>query len=153
MKGRTPDAVLRSVERWHRRLRSQRTTFHEWSPSRIAPLVIVSGERADLRVYETTELICTEELQEEGRAMRHCVASYWRLCSTGQAAIWSLTVEDASGRVERLLTLEVRNGERRVVQARGQSNRMPDPAELALLARWSDIGGPSISPSLAGSPF
>jgi hypothetical protein len=115
--------------------------------------VIAAGEGADLRVYETTELICTEELQQERRAMRHCVASYWMRCSTGQAAIWSLTVEDAAGRVERLMTLEVRNDERRIVQARGQSNRMPNATELALLARWSDFGGPSISPSLAGSLF
>ena len=92
----------------------------EWKPSGIAPLVHQVGEGADRRVYETSELICTGELQEEGAAMRHCVATYWDLCATGQSSIWSMTVEDASGRVERLLTLEVRNGERMIVQARGR---------------------------------
>ena len=140
MKGRTPDAMLRSVEQWHRRLATLPMTFREWKPSGIVPLVLVEGSGADRRVFETTELICTEELQQEGRAMRHCIASYWQRCATGQTSVWSLTVEDASSRVERLLTLEVRNGQRRVVQARWASNRMPTAAELAILDRWTGLG-------------
>ena len=146
MKGRTPDAMLRSVEQWHRRLATLPMTIREWKPSGIVPLVLVEGVGAERRVFETTELICTEELQQEGQAMRHCIATYWQLCSAGQTSVWSLTVEDASGRVERLLTLEVRNGQRRVVQARGASNRMPTAAELAILDRWSGLIGPSNTP-------
>lgn len=145
MKGRTPEAMLRAVEQWHRRLGSQRMAFSEWKPSGIVPLVIVVGEGADRRVFETTELICTEELQQEGQAMRHCIASYWRQCESGQTSVWSMTVEDASGRVERLLTLEVRNGQKQVVQARGDSNRMPTASELRVLDRWEVVGGPSLS--------
>ena len=98
---------------------------------------------AERRVFETTELICSEELQQEGQAMRHCIATYWQRCSAGQTSVWSLTVEDASGRVERLLTLEVKYGQRRVVQARGASNRMPTAAELAILDRWTGQISPS----------
>ena len=140
MKGRTPDAMLRSVEQWHRRLATLPMTFREWKPSGIVPLVLVEGVGADRRVFETTELICSEELQHEGQAMRHCIATYWQRCSAGQTSVWSLTVEDASGRVERLLTLEVRNGQRRVVQARGLANRMPTVAELAIMDRWTGLG-------------
>ncbi len=146
MKGRTPDAMLRSVEQWHRRLASQPMTYREWKPSGIVPLVVVEGAGADRRVFETTELICTEELQQEGQAMRHCIATYWQRCSTGQTSVWTLTVEDASGRIERLLTLEVGNGQRRVVQARGLANRMPTVEELAILARWTGLRGPHHSP-------
>jgi hypothetical protein len=141
MKGRTPDAMLRSVEQWHRRLASQPMTYREWKSSGIVPLVVVEGMGADRRVFETTELICSEELQEEGRAMRHCIATYWQRCATGQTSVWSLTVEDASGRVERLLTLEIRNGQRTVVQARGLANRMPTVEELAILDRWTELRG------------
>ena len=76
MKGRTPDAMLRSVEQWHRRLATLPMTFREWKPSGIVPLVLVEGSGADRRVFETTELICTEELQQGGQAMRHCIATY-----------------------------------------------------------------------------
>ncbi len=153
MKGRTPDAILRSVEQWHRRLRSHRMTPKEWRSSGIVPLVVERGEGEERKVFETTELICTEELQQEGQAMHHCVASYWRQCSMGQTSVWSFTVENASGSVERQLTLEVGNKQRQIVQARGQSNRLPNEAELALLARWSDSGGPSLSRSIRISPF
>src|SRR5258708_2286000 len=82
----------------------------------------------------------SDELEEEGRAMGHCVATCSRLCESVQSSIWSLNVEDASGGVERLLTLEVRNGERRIVQARERSNRPPSAEELGVLARWEDLG-------------
>jgi hypothetical protein len=153
MKGRTPDALLGAVERWHRRLASERPAISmEWKPSGIAPLVHRVGEGADRRVYETSELICTEELQAEGAAMRHCVATYWNLCATGRSSIWSMTVEDVAGRVDRLLALEVRNGERLIVQARGEANRTPTPEELRVLALWEYSSGPSLSRSLFPEP-
>jgi hypothetical protein len=117
----------------------------EWKPSGTASLVHRVGEGAERRVYETTELICTEELQAEGAAMRHCVATYWDLCASGQSSIWSLTVEDATGRVERLLTLEVRSGQRMIVQARGKANRQPTSEGLRALALWTESGGPALS--------
>ena len=79
------------------------------------------------------------------------MAPYWRQCAAGRTSVWSMTVEDATGHVERLLTLEVGNGQRLVVQARGQSNRMPTHSELAVLERWEDSGGPSPS-ALIGEP-
>lgn len=145
MKGRTPDALLRAVDRWHRELGAARpAVVMEWKPSGIAPLAHAVGDGPDRRLYATTELICAGELQEEGTAMRHCVASYWSLCASGQSSIWSLTAEDAAGRVERLLTLEVRSPERMIVQARGLANRPPTPEELGLLAHWGDAGGPGL---------
>jgi hypothetical protein len=153
MKGRTPEALLRAVERWHRRLGSERPAVGmEWRPSGIAPLVHRVGEGADRRVYETSELIGTEELQEEGASMRHCVATYWNLCASGQSSIWSLTMEDTLGRVERLLTLEVRNGQRMIVQARGEANRPPTSEELHVLALWGEAGGPSLSRWIRNEP-
>jgi hypothetical protein len=44
--------------------------------------------------------------------MRHLVATSRDRRASGQSSIWSLMVEDVAGRVERLLTLEVRNGQR-----------------------------------------
>lgn len=153
MAGRTPESLLRCVEAWHKGLGSRRLGVSaRWKPTGIVPLVREEGEGADRRVYEVAELISSEELEEEGRAMGHCVATYWRLCESGQSSIWSLTVEDASGLVERLLTLEVRNAQRLVVQARGKSNDPPTVAQLAVLGRWADSGGPSLSELIADPP-
>src|SRR5262249_53421266 len=120
----------------------------EWRPSGITPLVEEVGTGKVRHVYETTELIATDELVEEGQAMRHCVAAYWMRCASGQSSIWSLTVEDHAGRVERLLTLEIAREDRRIIQARGRANRRPTVDELGILARWEDAGGPPLSRGL-----
>lgn len=145
MKGRTPEALVRAVERWHRDL-SSRVWLKpmEWTPSGITPLVHEAGTGEGRRVYETTELISTEELVEEGRAMRHCVAAYGMRCASGQSSIWSMTVEDHAGRVERLLTLEIQREDRRIIQVRGCANRRPTVDEIGILARWEDAGGPPL---------
>jgi hypothetical protein len=154
MKGRTPEALLRAVEGWHKRLGSKRTaTSHDWQLSGIIPQVCEGGEDVSRRVFETAELSSAAELQVEGAAMDQCVATSWKLCAFGQTSIWSLTVEDASGRVDRLLTLEVRNAERRIVPVRGQSNRLPTVEEHHLLALWGDSGGPSLSRGIAPDPL
>ena len=150
MKGRTPEAMLRAVDRWHRRLGSTRpAVVVEWNPSGIKPLVV---EGASRRVYVTSELISSEELQQEGAAMRHCVATYWNVCASGRSSIWSMTVEDSSGQVTRLLTLEVSNAERLVVQARGEANRPPTSEELRILSLWSESGGPALSRWFCAEP-
>ena len=130
MKGRDPETLLRSVADWHRRLNRQkaaRVTY--WEPSGIPPFRHEEGKDENRKVYTISELLCSRDLDAEGRAMGHCVATYWRLCESGQSSIWSLTVEDASGRVERRLTLEVRSGQWIIVQARGKSNLPPSAEE------------------------
>jgi hypothetical protein len=106
----------------------------------------------DRKVSAITELISSEELVEEGKAMEHCVASYWMMCALGQSSIWSLTFEDASGQVTRLLTLQVRNDQREIVQARGRANRPATQGERFILGCWADAGGPSICRWCIGDP-
>jgi hypothetical protein len=136
--------LLRAIERWHRSIGSRRVTFASWKPSRIPPLTVVEDGEAGPKTYAITELVSTEELQEEGLAMGHCVATYGALCQSGQSSIWSLTVEDGSGRIDRLLTLEVRNWRREIVQARGKFNRPPYRDEFQVLALWAQAGGPRL---------
>ena len=120
----------------------------EWAPSGIVPLVLIAGVGAEQERFETTELIGTDELVAEGRAMNHCVGSYGKLCRDGLASIWSLTVEDAAGQVKRLLTLQVGGAQPAIVQAQGHHNRRPTTAELVLLTRWAIEGGPPLAPAV-----
>lgn len=146
MKGRTPASLLRDVEAWHKRQGSERkATGLDWKPSGIAPFTLRGGEGIDRKTYAVTELICDAELEEEGSAMGHCVATYRMLCWMGRSSIWSLTVEDSIGRTQRLLTLQIRNEDRALIQARGVSNRVVNAEEVRILRRWEDLGGPTFS--------
>ncbi len=151
MTGRRPDAMLRAVADWHRWLATARRPFASWAPSTFLPLTLAipATEITGTNIYAITELICTTELAEEGAAMGHCVATYANLCRTGQSSVWSLTAEDANGHVERLLTVQVSNWQRLIVQARGKCNRVAYPEEAAVLAKWTQAGGPALSAALA----
>ncbi len=152
MRGRTAAAMLRAVDRWHTASASTPAASSiEWKPTGIPPLLLSVGDGAQRRTYETIELITAEELGAEGRAMRHCVGSYWRQCASGEISIWSMTLEGTSA-VVRLLTLEVQNASRCIVQARGPCNRLVTEEELSILSRWADAGGPSYSRWLIAGP-
>lgn len=143
MAGRTPDALLREVEAWHGRLaREGAAEGLRWRASGIAPFEEVSGtaEGRNMKVWRVRELLSGAALSEEGRAMRHCVASYARSCAEGAASIWTLEREDGAG-VDKRLTLEVANARRQLVQARGALNRRPQPEETEVLRRWAAQAG------------
>jgi PcfJ-like protein len=150
MKGRDPKTLLRSVADWHRRLGREgagKATY--WAPSGFATFRMEEGEGETRRVFTIAELLSSTELIEEGRAMGHCVGSYAPSCASGRVSIWTLKVTDAWGQETRLLTLEVWNTNRQIVQARRKFNMPPSPKELSILGRWADSGGPALSKWLA----
>jgi hypothetical protein len=150
MKDRTPEALLRSVADWHRDLGRHRTApVISWDSSGIAPYRFVEGQGDNERVFTITELLSSRELIEEGRAMSHCVGSYAHSCVSGRVSIWTLKLLDASGQETRLLTVEVVNHTRQIVQARGKLNMIPTSDHRAILRRWADSGGPAMSKWLA----
>ncbi len=146
MKGRNPVTLLRSVADWHRQLGRERTKKASfWEPSGIEPFRFEEGKGENAKVYTIGELLSSRELLEEGIAMSHCVSTYAGSCASGQVSIWTLKVADAGGNVTRLLTLEVRNPNRQIVQARQKFNKLPSPKELLILRRWTNAGGPTLS--------
>jgi hypothetical protein len=127
MKGRTPDALLKRVAEWHETLaRLGKRGRQVWSPSGIAPLDreeadTLSPARCRWQIVEITETLA---LAEEGREMRHCVRTYQEACVEGKTSIWSLrlTLSD-NPQTRRLLTIEVNNHRRAVVQVRAKCNQ------------------------------
>jgi len=80
-------------------------------------------------------------LLTEAAYMRHCVGRYWRRCSKGNSAVFSLSqypLEMEPGRMIPRLTIEVHPATRRVVQVRGRWNRPPDPFERNLIRIWAE---------------
>lgn len=71
-------------------------------------------------------------LRKEGEAMRHCVSSYWYRIESGHTSIWTLQRENV-----RQLTIEVDNGTRAIVQARGPCNHPATHEQVRVLHHWA----------------
>ena len=147
MRGRTADTLLRHVSAWHTQLgREQRTGPAQWKSSGIAGLSLIEGheQSKNMRRWTITELLNGDALVNEGREMRHCIATYARSCANGHSSVWSMQCENAEGR-ERVLTIEVRPSARTVMEARGRFNAAPTPQAMRILRQWTEKAGLSLA--------
>ncbi len=142
MQGRTPAALLRQVESWHRALAKTEQPKADWPSSGIDAFEFEEGgERGgNLKIWTLTELVSTKALVAEGRKMKHCVATYAHSCANGTCSIWTLEVETFEGR-SKILTVEVQNGARLICQARGKCNMLPGEKHRGILRRWAEQAG------------
>jgi len=149
MKGRTVDAFLRDARAWHVELSKMRMVRQSYfRPSGFKPFVTVKNDSAGERtVWRVEEILDAKSLFEEGRRMGHCVYSYGGAVQSGMTSIWIVTMEDGKGPTGRwaMLTIEVRNQTRSIVQARGRFNRMPTNDERTILARFAAQNGLTVA--------
>lgn len=98
----------RSQQYWHRHRPRPAANIYQMERRslRWKPIIenSVTEMNADDQRWQFVELTTSEALQEEGRAMRHCVAGYDGDCHRGKSHIFS--VRDAKG--QRISTLELR---------------------------------------------
>jgi hypothetical protein len=145
MKGRTAENILRQVERWHRELnRATCDSSMTWTTCGIPGYERVEGSEGSQTVVRIDEILTSADLQQEGRAMRHCVASYARSCAHGISAIYSLKRDDGSG-YERRLTIQLDVASKRIVQARGRYNALPLSLDQRYLRNWATAAGLAIA--------
>ncbi len=136
MKGRTPAALLRDVNCWHRQLQMVgRNSALRWRHSGIQEFQLVEGERAQ-SVWTIRQILGSEMLTQEGSQMKHCVGSYARSCYQGQTSIWTMRLTKKQA-TDRVLTIEVIPTSRVICQAKGRANRAPKEHELNILRRWA----------------
>ena len=142
IKGRTPVALQRGMREWHHHLGRRRSIRHvEFRRSDLQPLDLVRNVR-DPRgnrvreVWHFREILDSTTLFDEGRAMGHCVYSYVPAIERLECSIWTLTLEDTTGHWRRL-TIEVHPSMRRIVQARGRFNGLPEPRDMVALREWA----------------
>jgi hypothetical protein len=141
MNGRTVEGVLRQVERWHRELnRSTIKGALVWPTCGIPGYERIEGTEGSQKIVRIDEITTSAELMCEGRAMRHCVASYARTCARGASAIFSLKLDSGTG-LDRRLTIELDVRSKRIVQARGRFNALPQPVEERYLRNWATSAG------------
>lgn len=148
-KGRTLASALNLVNAWHENLirearaLGQQRIDNNWAARQalIANMNIkysaIRGIPPAWKLHDKLREVEVEmrqignytDLVNEGRAMRHCVASYHSLCERDICAIFSLRING-----ERTGTIEVRG--KNVVQARGPCNRELDKYSLKCLRNW-----------------
>jgi len=148
MKGRTVESFLRDARAWHvelAKLRMVRQSF--FRASGFKPLTTTVRKDEVRTVWRVEEILDAKSLFEEGRRMGHCVYSYGGAVQSGMTSIWIMTMEDGKGPTGRwaMLTIEVRNQTRSIVQARGRYNRMPTAEERTILARFAAQNGLSVA--------
>jgi len=145
MKGRTVESILRQVERWHRDL--NRATIDNstvWPTCGIPGYERIEGIEGSQTIVRIDEIVTSADLQQEGRAMRHCVASYARTCARGASAIYSLKRDDGTG-YDRRLTIQLDVLSKRIIQARGRFNALPLPLDERYLRNWATAAGLTIA--------
>ena len=143
MRRRTPETLLGQVEAWHGELgREAKSGELEWFGSEIGKFHTLEGSEAarNMKFWSIRELLSSDELIDEGRALGHCVSTYARSCHTGRSSIWSLEIEDENGR-RKILTIEVAPQAKLIRQVRGKRNRSATPKEKDLLGRWAEQEG------------
>jgi hypothetical protein len=140
IKGRSPASMHRLVEAWHRGLGVQSTSALSWSRSRLRPLAFeeppLEPDRPPVR-WQLVELTSSAELQAEGKALRHCVASYARLCLWKRSQIWSLRRSKDSSTFRSVATIEIDPMARAIIQARGLRNRAMSWRARELMLLWA----------------
>lgn len=142
MKGRSVLALLRGTREWHGTLaRQSEARRRVFKPSGFQPMDLDRSRKSSngkrlTEVWHLREVLDSASLADEGRTMGHCVYSYAHSIERGECSIWTLTLEDGTGHWRRL-TIEVRNNARRIVQARGRFNKLPQPLDLIPLNAWA----------------
>ena len=128
-RGRTGASLLQMMEDWHRDLHRRQTPFVRFAKARINEVAFELEFEGVTAGWRFLRLQDSHALAEEGRLMRHCVASRTHACRSGRHSVWR-AVRTLEGREEHCLTLEVtRQGV--PVEVRGLANRWPAPAESA----------------------
>ncbi len=160
MKGRSGIALLSRMEEWHRDLAKEtRRPGREWESCGLNGIQMTKKEESTgiASIWTLDELLSTKALIEEGKAMRHCVASYASSCARGSNSIWSLKIKEGEdGNPRRVMTVEADNLRKQVCQARGRCNKRPGEKRASprlsfapdIIKRWAAQEGLSIASHL-----
>ena len=137
MDGRTVKSILRLADAWHLELgRKKKSGSFSWRQSGIrGHQFFEKGEEYD-RQWTIQELLDSDALYADGRAMRHCVYTYADRCRRGETTLWSLRLRVKEGE-KRMATIEVNPHRRAVVQVRGKCNSRPGARSLEILRQWA----------------
>jgi len=142
LKGRTLSSLLKQSEEWHKRA-SYMKDNQVWNS---CGLYSYKAEITQGKVV-MEELTAAQLLADEGRTMKHCVATYTPYCVNGKTAIFSLRKYEF-GLVDILATIEVNLATKTVMQAKAKLNRKINEEATKHLTAWAKKNGLMVNPFL-----
>ena len=87
-------------------------------------------------IWSITQLLSVHKLINEGRKMKHCVASYAYKCSKHECAIFNVSCLDKDmDLIESTATIEV-SSHHEIVQIKGRYNAAVSGKVMGIIARW-----------------
>ncbi len=142
-KGRTVDSVLKFVEKWRAyvRLIKEAGVAGVFKVSAVQPMRISQGKKL-IRIRQIMNL---KNLVLEGNKMNHCVATYAGECLSGTSSIWSMSEILTIGKMKRLITIEVEEKTKKILELSGNSNRDLHEIEKRWLKMWAEKEGLKIT--------
>ena len=140
MKGRSVEGVLRQVERWHRELNRATIESQLRGPAAANPgYERIEGTEGSQTMVRIDEIVTSAELQQEGRAMRHC-DELWTL-PRGTSAIFRSSRTLGAGS-DRRLTIQLDVPSKSIVPARRSIQCAAPTARRTLyLGNLGNLGG------------
>jgi hypothetical protein len=146
LRGRTAQTVMLEIRRWPEevnRIRNVAGAARVWGSCGVGGYEqIVIDESFEIARWQIVELTSSAELVTEGRAMRHCVATFAWSATRGQCAIFALRRDDANGgATKHVATIEIVPQQRAIVQIAGACNRFAGDAAMEIIARWAALRG------------
>ena len=154
--GRTITSVIKMTNEWHEKVRreaeAQRIVrWREENRNHEKCKAIDTSNWKGMGIsqfrYETEECIWTitelrtaQNLVNEGRKMKNCVASYAYNCALGSSAIFSMErIYLESQLIGKVATLEVNPSNRTLVQAKGVCNCALTSKVMSVVIRWVQV--------------
>lgn len=136
LKGRTIVTLMRGMNEWHEELaKIKKVSGIVFRPSGLvgAEWEIAKQKIGEIVLYaywKMEEILCSKRLLQEGKTLHHCVYSYAQLIESQKTSIWSLQCDET-----KLVTVQVIA--KKIVQARGLYNRLPNDKEKAFIQKWA----------------
>ena len=130
---------------WHEKMSFQNAVLEtrDWL-ERIVLNFCLGEERQDHRwhqiqkfgQYHFVPLATRDALQEEGRRMRHCVATYWSNVAIGGCLIYSVRLRDRHVATMEIVCADFRARSSRIAQLRGPGNAEPSDDIISAACGW-----------------
>ena len=143
--GRTMTSIRALANEWHGKIQRENAARDVFKSNRIKEAhwkgLAISNFlfENDDDVWTITQLCNVNALINEGRTMRHCVASYAQQCSQGVVAIFHVSgrKRDSASLSFNHATVEVRAASHSIVQIKGRYNSRIDKITERIIRRWA----------------
>ena len=143
--GRTLASVMKAMDDWHKFLgkgKGDNSTF----PSCGIPVwtreVEYTKDGRDVKgTWKIEEILSDKRLREEGRDMRHCVASYAGSIKSGRCCIFSVAFQESTGEWKKHATMRLDPKTKTILEARSFANAKLHANTAATARRWANENG------------